>query len=151
MYRWLKDGVPVGDFSSSQFYRFHSTRREDAGSYQCIARNDAGSILSEKSEVVVACKYTHSFAGSPQSPLSFELRGVRDQSNATFLQIGGGQLNKITARAGNWTLISKQCIPQSGHQSAQVGGGQRSAIYVPISDSIVPFKGQSQELGSVVG
>lgn len=61
MYRWLKDGVPVGDFSSSQFYRFHSTRREDAGSYQCIARNDAGSILSEKSDVVVACKYTHSF------------------------------------------------------------------------------------------
>ncbi|XP_044572939.1 protein sidekick isoform X17 [Drosophila ananassae] len=54
MYRWLKDGVPVGDFSSSQFYRFHSTRREDAGSYQCIARNDAGSILSEKSDVVVA-------------------------------------------------------------------------------------------------
>lgn len=56
-YRWLKDGVPVGDFSSSQFYRFHSTRREDAGSYQCIARNDAGSIFSEKSDVVVACKY----------------------------------------------------------------------------------------------
>ncbi|XP_017048181.1 protein sidekick isoform X10 [Drosophila ficusphila] len=53
-YRWLKDGVPVGDFSSSQFYRFHSTRREDAGSYQCIARNDAGSIFSEKSDVVVA-------------------------------------------------------------------------------------------------
>jgi len=47
----------VGDFSSSQFYRFHSTRREDAGSYQCIARNDAGSIFSEKSDVVVACKF----------------------------------------------------------------------------------------------
>ncbi|XP_032597184.2 protein sidekick [Drosophila grimshawi] len=53
-YRWLKDGAAVADYSSSQFYRIHITRREDAGSYQCIARNDAGSIFSEKSDVVVA-------------------------------------------------------------------------------------------------
>ncbi|XP_030245886.1 protein sidekick-like [Drosophila navojoa] len=53
-YRWLKDGIPVADYSSSQFYRIHNTKREDAGSYQCIARNEAGSIFSEKSEVVVA-------------------------------------------------------------------------------------------------
>lgn len=57
-YRWLKDGTPVADYSSSQFYRLPVTRREDAGGYQCIARNDVGSILSEKSDVVVACKYT---------------------------------------------------------------------------------------------
>ncbi|KAH8397906.1 hypothetical protein KR222_006052, partial [Zaprionus bogoriensis] len=53
-YRWLKDGIPVADYSSSQFYRMPITRREDAGGYQCIARNDVGSILSEKSDVVVA-------------------------------------------------------------------------------------------------
>ncbi|XP_032588542.1 protein sidekick-like [Drosophila mojavensis] len=53
-YRWLKDGIPVADYSSSQFYRIHNTKREDAGSYQCIARNEAGSIFSEKSEVVVS-------------------------------------------------------------------------------------------------
>ncbi|XP_015026572.2 protein sidekick isoform X6 [Drosophila virilis] len=53
-YRWLKDGIPVADYSSSQFYRIHITKREDAGSYQCIARNEAGSIFSEKSDVVVA-------------------------------------------------------------------------------------------------
>ncbi|XP_054729229.1 protein sidekick-like [Anastrepha obliqua] len=52
-YRWLKDGIPIGDFSSSQYYRLQKTRREDAGSYQCIAKNDAGSIFSEKIDVEV--------------------------------------------------------------------------------------------------
>lgn len=56
MYRWLKDGIPVTDFSTGQYYRIPNTRRDDAGSYQCMARNDAGTIFSEKIDVVVACK-----------------------------------------------------------------------------------------------
>ena len=56
MYRWLKDGIPMTDFSSSQYYKIQNTRRIDAGSYQCIAKNDAGTIFSEKTIVVVACK-----------------------------------------------------------------------------------------------
>lgn len=58
MYRWIKDGVPMTDFSSGQYYRIPNTRRDDAGSYQCMARNDAGTIFSEKIDVVVACEYT---------------------------------------------------------------------------------------------
>ncbi|XP_055684947.1 protein sidekick isoform X2 [Lutzomyia longipalpis] len=54
MYRWLKDGVPVGDFTTSQYYKIHNTRREDAGSYQCLAKNDFGTIFSEKIDVIVA-------------------------------------------------------------------------------------------------
>lgn len=44
------------EFSNGQYYRIPNTRREDAGSYQCMARNDAGTIFSEKIDVVIACK-----------------------------------------------------------------------------------------------
>ncbi|XP_058815648.1 protein sidekick isoform X3 [Topomyia yanbarensis] len=54
MYRWLKNGVPVGDFDNSQYLKIQSTTRDDAGSYQCLAKNDAGTIFSEKIDVVVA-------------------------------------------------------------------------------------------------
>lgn len=56
MYKWLKDGVPVDDFTTSQFFRFQNIRPEDTGSYKCIAQNDAGTIFSEKIDVVVARK-----------------------------------------------------------------------------------------------
>lgn len=57
IYRWLKDGLPMTDFTNSQYYRIHNTRPDDAGSYQCIAKNEVGTIFSEKIDVVVACKY----------------------------------------------------------------------------------------------
>ncbi|XP_049831894.1 protein sidekick isoform X2 [Schistocerca gregaria] len=53
-YRWLKDGVVLNDFSSEPFYKIINIRKEDKGSYQCIAKNDAGSIFSEKLDVTVA-------------------------------------------------------------------------------------------------
>lgn len=56
-YKWVRDGVSLGDFSSELFYRIMNIRREDAGSYQCIAKNDVGSIFSQKSDVSVACKW----------------------------------------------------------------------------------------------
>ncbi|KAG6449472.1 hypothetical protein O3G_MSEX006098 [Manduca sexta] len=54
MYRWLKNGVPLTDFSSELFYKIHNTQRQDAGAYQCIAKNDVGAIFSEKNNIVVA-------------------------------------------------------------------------------------------------
>ncbi|XP_053624713.1 protein sidekick isoform X3 [Plodia interpunctella] len=54
MYRWLKNGVPLGDYSSELFYKIHNTQRQDAGAYQCIAKNDVGAIFSEKNNIVVA-------------------------------------------------------------------------------------------------
>lgn len=55
-YRWLKDGVELGDFSTEHYYRIMNTRREDGGSYQCVAKNDVGSILSNAIDVSVACE-----------------------------------------------------------------------------------------------
>lgn len=53
-YRWLKNGHPLGDFSSEHFFRILNTKPSDAGSYQCVAKNDVGSIYSEKIDVIVA-------------------------------------------------------------------------------------------------
>lgn len=57
MYRWLKNGIPLGEYSSELFHKIHNTHREDAGAYQCIAKNDVGAIFSEKNNIVVACKF----------------------------------------------------------------------------------------------
>ncbi|XP_067013442.2 protein sidekick isoform X2 [Anabrus simplex] len=54
-YQWLKDGVALSsDFSSDHYFKIYNTKREDAGIYQCIARNEAGAIFSEKIDVTVA-------------------------------------------------------------------------------------------------
>ncbi|XP_050099535.1 protein sidekick isoform X2 [Anopheles aquasalis] len=53
-YRWLKDGIPVGSFSNSQYLKIQNITRDSAGSYQCEAENRAGTIFSEKIDVVVA-------------------------------------------------------------------------------------------------
>jgi hypothetical protein len=55
-YRWVKDGQYLGDFTTDHFYKIQHAKRSDAGDYQCIARNDAGAIHSEKIRVTVACK-----------------------------------------------------------------------------------------------
>ena len=53
----MKDGVFQTDFSSEPVYKIQSIRREDAGVYQCVARNAVGSIFSEQVQVLVACEF----------------------------------------------------------------------------------------------
>ena len=55
-YRWLRDGDFISEFSSEHFYKIQSVQRTDAGSYQCIAKNSVGSILSEMIPLTVACE-----------------------------------------------------------------------------------------------
>ncbi|XP_041977027.1 protein sidekick isoform X3 [Aricia agestis] len=54
LYRWLKNGVALGEYSSELFFKIHNTQRQDAGAYQCIAKNDVGAVFSEKNHIVVA-------------------------------------------------------------------------------------------------
>jgi len=57
-YRWIKDGDFISGFSSEHFYKIQSVEREDAGSYQCIAKNSVGSILSEMIPLSVAWSWS---------------------------------------------------------------------------------------------
>lgn len=56
-FRWLRDGEPLGDFTSEHFYKISAVTREDAGDYRCVAHNSAGAIISPKTSFAVACKY----------------------------------------------------------------------------------------------
>lgn len=57
VYKWYKDGKEVGDFSSEyQSFRLLNLKHNDGGTYQCVAKNDVGSILSQKIEINIACK-----------------------------------------------------------------------------------------------
>ncbi|XP_015515694.2 protein sidekick isoform X1 [Neodiprion lecontei] len=54
-YRWFKDGLPLNnELSSEPYYRILNTRREDAGTYYCVASNEVGSIFSERIAFSVA-------------------------------------------------------------------------------------------------
>lgn len=56
-YRWMKDGQFQTEFSTEPVYKIQSIRREDAGVYQCVARNAVGAIFSDQVQVLVACKF----------------------------------------------------------------------------------------------
>ncbi|XP_078723352.1 LOW QUALITY PROTEIN: protein sidekick-2-like [Lampetra fluviatilis] len=52
-YRWLRNGSDVFQYSEEHRYVIPSVRPEDAGSYQCVARNKFGALLQPPTEVQV--------------------------------------------------------------------------------------------------
>ncbi|XP_032779959.2 protein sidekick isoform X2 [Daphnia magna] len=69
-YRWMKDGSFQTEFSSEPVYKIQSIRREDAGVYQCVARNAVGSIFSEQVQVLVA--YMSPFNDQAETSLTIQ-------------------------------------------------------------------------------
>jgi protein sidekick len=54
VYKWLKNGIAVTNFTNGQYHRIQNANKNDVGSYSCQAKNDAGTIFSEKINVAVA-------------------------------------------------------------------------------------------------
>lgn len=69
-FKWMKDGIPLTEFKDAAFYKISNAAKNDSGSYQCIAKNDVGTIFSEKSEVVVA--YMEDFKDSAVKVVNVE-------------------------------------------------------------------------------
>lgn len=70
MYKWLKNGEAITHFSSNQYHRINNVQRNDSGSYKCLARNEAGTIFSEKIDVTVA--YMGTFEDASERTISVE-------------------------------------------------------------------------------
>lgn len=71
------------ELTSGPYFRIHSTRREDAGVYHCVATNDVGSIFSDRLAFAVACEYSQQI---PQQYVRIADYGYR---RANSLQIWG--------------------------------------------------------------
>lgn len=52
-FQWLKDGKPLDDFRKNPKLRI-TVNSDSSGAYQCVARNTAGAIFSEKTQLTVA-------------------------------------------------------------------------------------------------
>ncbi|XP_070580081.1 protein sidekick-2-like isoform X2 [Ptychodera flava] len=60
-YRWKKDDVFITELAPTGFHRIDDIQRSDAGDYQCVVQNEAGSVLSKAAEIRVA--YIEDFQG----------------------------------------------------------------------------------------
>ncbi|XP_015923362.1 protein sidekick isoform X2 [Parasteatoda tepidariorum] len=53
-FQWFKNGKPLRNFTQDPLLRLQQITKQDSGQYWCIARNDAGTIFSEKTTLTVA-------------------------------------------------------------------------------------------------
>ena len=111
-YRWMKDGTFQTEFSSEPVYKIQSIRREDAGVYQCVARNAVGSIFSEQVQLLVACKLSPFLPFFPPFLLLDDNRNkeIEEKSISFHIYSHLKKKKKERKRRRNEELFSKRMI-----------------------------------------
>ncbi len=58
-YRWLKNAQYMTNASTHGVLLLSKIDKSDVATYQCVATNRLGSVLSNKAQLTIACESTH--------------------------------------------------------------------------------------------
>ncbi|XP_076305612.1 sidekick cell adhesion molecule isoform X1 [Tachypleus tridentatus] len=133
-YRWTKNGIPLGDFSSDPLLRLAPVTKNDSGDYQCVARNAAGAVFSEKTSLTVAYMMSdilkENLTVTVEKGQSVVLSPPEVNSvpppTVTWQRVGQGRLQgkRYFTTSNNSLVILSSKVTDSGHYQATLTNTQ---------------------------